>query len=357
MSQNYPDTPLTLGILGSGQLGRMIALSAAQMGIAAHIYAPDASDSPAGQVAHHITQAAYDDNQALTTFGKSVDAVVSEFENMPAPSLDLLAKSVPVCPGAKALQTAQNRLAEKQMAHDVGMDVPRYYAIRSADELAAALSDLNADAILKTTELGYDGKGQLRLGAQSDAHEAWEALNTGEAILEEKISFTSEISFLIGRSLAGDICHFPASENRHENGILAHTLAPAPLPDTIVAEGQRLAEKMVDALGLTGVLAIEMFVASDGRLLFNEMAPRPHNSYHSTIEGCTTSQFEQLVRIALGLPFGSTRMQGKWEMQNILGQHMDQIAPALNEAGAHIHLYGKASARTDRKMGHITRQL
>ena len=357
MNQHYPDKPLTLGILGSGQLGRMIAISAAQMGIAAHIYAPDASDSPAGQVAHRITQAPYDDKEALGEFAACVDAVVSEFENMPAPSLDLLAQTVAVCPGAKALQTAQNRLAEKQMAGDVSMDVPRYFAIRSADDLAAALTELNADAILKTTELGYDGKGQLRLSPDSDPQEAWAALATGEAILEEKISFSSEVSFLIGRSLTGEICHFPASENRHENGILAHTTAPAMLSETLIAEGQKSAEKMAEALGLTGVLAIEMFVSSDGRLLFNEMAPRPHNSYHWTIEGCTTSQFEQLVRIALGLPFGSTQMNGKWEMQNILGQHMDQITPALQEAGAHIHLYGKASARTDRKMGHITRQL
>ena len=346
--------PFTLGILGSGQLGRMTAIAAAQLGIKSHIYAPDADGSPAAEVAAFATNAAYEDTQALAAFGRSVDAVTSEFENVPASVMDVLSALVPASPGAKALGVAQNRLSEKALAAELGIEVPAYWAVRSASDLQAALLALNGKGVLKTTRLGYDGKGQMRVSSSDDGAAIFAEMGADELILESFISFAYEVSFLIGRTANGDICHFPASQNHHENGILATSIAPADIADNVLKAGQKAIHTMADALELTGVLAMETFVTDDNRLIFNEIAPRPHNSFHWTIEGCETSQFTQLVRIMANQPLGGTQSYGRWHMQNLLGQHMPDLPNHYNQAGRAIHLYGKAETKTDRKMGHVT---
>ena len=351
------DTLQTLGILGSGQLGRMIAIAAAQLGIRAVIFAPDAIGSPAADVAHAIITASYDDKAALDAFALQVDAVVTEFENVPADTMAYLGQSLLVCPGSDALRVAQNRIAEKTLARDLGINVPDFWAIASADELSDALVALNGRGIVKTTTLGYDGKGQIAVDSESDAKTVWEALGTHQAILESFVSFSYEVSFLVWRTKQGETGCFPAAENHHENGILARTVAPAPsLSPDLYDAGSAAAIKIADAVGLEGVLAMEAFITTDGTMLFNEIAPRPHNSFHWTIEGCETSQFTQLVRIACGHTPGSTAARATFTMDNLLGEHMGDVAKLLNRAGVSVHLYGKPDARTGRKMGHATWQ-
>jgi 5-(carboxyamino)imidazole ribonucleotide synthase len=335
----------------------MIAIAAAQLGIRAVIFAPDAIGSPAADVAHAIITASYDDKAALDAFALQVDAVVTEFENVPADTMAYLGQSLLVCPGSDALRVAQNRIAEKTLARDLGINVPDFWAITSADELADALVALNGRGIVKTTTLGYDGKGQIAVDSTSDAKTVWEALGTHQAILESFVSFSYEVSFLVWRTKQGETGCFPAAENRHENGILARTVAPAPsLSPDLYDAGSAAAIKIADAVGLEGVLAMEAFITTDGTMLFNEIAPRPHNSFHWTIEGCETSQFTQLVRIACGHTPGSTAARATFTMDNLLGEHMGDVAKLLNRAGVSVHLYGKPDARTGRKMGHATWQ-
>lgn len=347
-------TAFTLGILGSGQLGRMTAIAAAQLGIKSHIYAPDAEGSPAAEVAAFATTAAYDDKAALESFARSVDAVTSEFENVPASTMTFLSDFVPASPGAKALGVAQNRLAEKRLARDLGIDVPEFWAIHSEADLTSALDALNGKGVLKTTTMGYDGKGQMRVSTGDDAKAIFAEMHADELILEAFVPFDYEVSFLVGRTTDGQISHFPATKNHHENGILATSIAPAACPETVVAAGQKAAEDIANALELTGVMAMESFITTEGKLVFNEIAPRPHNSFHWTIEGCATSQFTQLVRIMANLPFGSTEARGRWQMENLLGQHMAEIPSHLSQPNRAVHLYGKSDAKTDRKMGHVT---
>ena len=346
-----------IGILGSGQLGRMIAIAAAQLGLETHIYAPDAATSPAGAVASKTTSASYDDIDSLRQFAASVDAVTSEFENVPAATMQVIGEVCLASPGAAALQAAQHRIAEKTLASGLGIATPRFWQISSLADLTVAMKALDAPAILKTCRLGYDGKGQVRITPGDDLAAALASLDNDDAILEEMIGFDGEISALLARDTDGRIAHFPVSQNRHENGILARTVAPAPIVPALEEAAQTAAAALADAVNLVGVLAVEFFVATDGRLLFNEMAPRPHNSFHWTIEGCATSQFTQLVRVLAGLGFGDTTPYGRWQMDNLLGQHMEDVTGLLAEAGNHLHLYGKPEARQDRKMGHVTRRL
>ena len=351
------DTLQTLGILGSGQLGRMIAIAAAQLGIRSVVFAPDAAGSPAADVAHAIITAPYDDKAALDAFALQADAVVTEFENVPADTMAYLGQSALVCPGADALRVAQNRIAEKTLARELGIGVPDFWAVTSADELADALVALSGRGIVKTTTLGYDGKGQIAVDSTSDAKTVWEALGTHQAILEAFVSFSHEVSFLVWRTKDGETGCFPAAENQHKNGILAQTIAPAPsLSPDLYEAGSAAAIKIADAVGLEGVLAMEAFITKDGTILFNEIAPRPHNSFHWTIEGCETSQFTQLVRVACGLTPGSTAARATFTMDNLLGEHMGDVPALLNRAGVSVHLYGKAESRTGRKMGHATWQ-
>lgn len=344
----------TLGILGSGQLGRMIAIAAAELGIPSHIYAPDASTSPAGQVAAHVQTAEYQDAEALAEFAAGVEAVVCEFENVPASALAILAELVPVSPGAKALQTAQSRQAEKTLARELGIAVPDFWPVASAAELADALVVLDGPGILKTDRMGYDGKGQIRLDSRAAAGEIWQQMGGVPCVLERLVDFSAEISFLVARDAAGQLSHFPASQNSHQDGILARSVAPADCAETLLAEGRQAVSRLAEALQLVGVLAMESFVTATGQLLFNEIAPRPHNSFHWTIEGCATSQFTQLVRVLAGMGFGATDMDRGWQMVNLLGQDMDQVADHLARPHRRVHLYGKTEARPGRKMGHVS---
>ncbi len=347
----------TIGILGSGQLGRMLVIAASQLGLRTHVYAPDANNSPAGDIAHDRTEAAYDDLAALAGFASAIDAVTSEFENVPASTMATLAKTCLASPGEAALHTAQHRIREKTLARDLGIDTPRFWSVTDTASLAAAMADLNADAILKTCQLGYDGKGQVRISPGDDLDAAFAALGTADAILEEMVPFRAEASFLIARTADGTTSSFPASLNSHKDGILATSIGPADLPQSVVAAGQAAVKQLAEALDLVGLLALETFITADDRLLFNEIAPRPHNSFHWTIEGCASSQFTQLIRAVAGLPLGSTACYGRWQMDNLLGEDMPRLAALSAAPGLHLHLYGKQDAKTGRKMGHTNRQI
>jgi len=347
----------TIGILGSGQLGRMLVIAASQLGLRTHVYAPDANNSPAGDIAHDRTEAAYDDLAALAGFASAIDAVTSEFENVPASTMATLAKTCLASPGEAALHTAQHRIREKTLARDLGIDTPRFWSVTDTASLAAAMADLNADAILKTCQLGYDGKGQVRISPGDDLDAAFAALGTADAILEEMVPFRAEASFLIARTADGTTSSFPASLNSHKDGILATSIGPADLPQPVVAAGQAAVKQLAEALDLVGLLALETFITADDRLLFNEIAPRPHNSFHWTIEGCASSQFTQLIRAVAGLPLGSTACYGRWQMDNLLGEDMPRLAALSTAPGLHLHLYGKQDAKTGRKMGHTNRQI
>jgi 5-(carboxyamino)imidazole ribonucleotide synthase len=347
-----------IGILGGGQLGRMTALSAAELGYRVHIFAPK-GDAPACDVAAASTRANYDDLDALTTFGKGVDTVTSEFENVPAQVMDILSGYVPVSPGKAALETAQHRILEKKLARDLGIKTPRFAAITSADDMPAAMQGMVNGAILKTCRLGYDGKGQVRIEIGEDGISAFRTLGSDDCILEEMIDFTAEVSFLVARDFQGDASVFPPTINHHVDGILAISEAPADpaiLSETMLKDGQDAVIALAEQLNLTGVLAVEMFITPDG-LIFNEMAPRPHNSFHWTIEGTKTSQFAQLVRTITGLPLGSTEAMGRWKMTNILGQHMDKLNAALGDESVFVHRYGKSEAKHGRKMAHLTHKI
>ena len=357
MTQNTPTSVKTIGILGSGQLGRMLAIAAAQLGLRTHIYAPDAKNSPAGDIAHRATTAPYHDNAALAAFAKDVDVITSEFENVPATVMDVFADICPVSPGRAALHTAQHRIREKTLARELGIATPQFWPVTSAEDLKAAMRGHGLPGILKSSSLGYDGKGQVRIKLGDDMDAAFDSLATDDAILEELVDFAAEVSFLVARDANGGVSHFPASLNHHHNGILAQSAAPAPLHDDIIAEGMDAVERMADALELFGLLALEAFATVDGKLLFNEIAPRPHNSFHWTIEGCATSQFAQLARLLAGMPYGATHIYGNWQMDNLLGEDMWKLPELLASAGTHVHLYGKADAKTGRKMGHTNRLL
>ena len=348
----------TIGILGAGQLGRMIAIAAAQMGIRTHIFAPDAKDSPAAEVAQGFTQAAYDDAEALTTFGRSIDAVTAEFENVPATTMDVLAAFCPVSPGHDALHLSQNRLREKTLAAQLGIETPTFWAVRSANDLAVALSELKGKGVLKTTEQGYDGKGQMRVATGDDAVSCWANMKNDEVILESFIDFKAEVSFLVWRDKKGQAGVFPATLNTHKNGILATSAGPAAnLHPTALKDGTEAAIAFAEAVNLHGVLTMEAFVGQSGQIIFNEIAPRPHNSFHWTIEGCVTSQFAQLVRIIAGLGPSNTSARGSWQMENLLGEDLYRLPALYADAEKAVHLYGKKEARKGRKMGHVTWQV
>ena len=348
----------TIGILGSGQLGRMIAIAAANLGLRSHIFAPDAATSPAGDVAHQTTTAAYDDEAALMAFAKSIDGVTSEFENVPSATLAIIAQHLPiVSPSIAALDTAQDRLSEKTLARKLGIATPDFWAVNNSDDLAGALTELQGEGFLKTRRDGYDGKGQMRVATGDACQPIWQEMGDKPLILEEAIHFTAEASFLVTRDKQGIIAHFPAAMNHHIDGILASSTAPAPLDETIIQKGMAAVEAIAKELSLCGILAMESFITNTGDIIFNEIAPRPHNSFHWTIEGANCSQFEQLARIAGGLPMKQITSRGLWRMENLLGQHADQIASFMQDDDIHSHIYGKQAYRTGRKIGHITYQL
>ena len=345
----------TIGILGGGQLGRMLSIAAAQLGYRTHIYAPEAS-GPAADVSPRWTQAAYTDEAALARFADSVDVVTYEFENIDTAAVDVLSAHGLVRPGVKALRTAQDRLAEKSFVSGLGGATAPFAAVDSLDTLEIALETVGAPAILKTNRMGYDGKGQARIMVPGDAAGAWNAIGRAPAILEGFVRFDQEFSVILARGPGGDICFWDSPANVHVDGILATSTVPA--TGSIVAQvepARAMARRIADALDYVGVLAIEFFASAEGPI-FNEMAPRVHNSGHWTIEGALTSQFENHVRAICGLPLGHTGLVApRVEMRNLIGAQAGEWGAILADPSNHLHLYGKGEARPGRKMGHVTR--
>jgi 5-(carboxyamino)imidazole ribonucleotide synthase len=345
----------TIGILGGGQLGRMLALAAAELGYRCHIFCPEA-DSPAAQVAAAATVAAYDDQNAIERFGASVDVVTFEFENVSAACVELLAQHVPVRPGAKALRITQDRLTEKDFVRQSGAATAPYAAISTADDIGKAVQAIGRRGVLKTRRLGYDGKGQRTIdGGPQELVRAWAELGNGECILEGFVDFACEISVLVARGVDGQHAPYVPVENRHARHILDSTIAPARIAPAIATEADRVARAIAERLDLVGMLAVEMFVTRDGAVLVNELAPRVHNSGHWTIEACVTSQFEQQVRAVCGLPLGSPERHSNAVMRNLIGDDVQRWATLLAEPASKLHLYGKSETRPGRKMGHVTR--
>jgi 5-(carboxyamino)imidazole ribonucleotide synthase len=343
-----------IGIVGGGQLGRMIALAAARLGFRCHVLTPEA-DAPALQVTDLATVAAYDDPAALARFAAAADVVTIEFENLPVEPLRELARVRPVRPDPGVLAICQDRILERAFLERIGVPVAPHAAVRSAAELRAGLGRLRAPAVLKTARFGYDGKGQLGLGPDADPDAAWTRLGTDTALLEAFVDFEREISVVTARGQDGGRASFVPVENQHRDHILRRTIAPAPIPAVLADEARAHAERIAERLELVGLLAVEMFVTRDGRLLVNELAPRPHNSGHWTIDACATSQFEQLVRAVCGLPLGDPTTLCGATMDNLLGEEIERWRDLLTEPGARLHLYGKREARPGRKLGHVTR--
>jgi 5-(carboxyamino)imidazole ribonucleotide synthase len=346
----------TVGILGGGQLGRMLALAAAQLGLKAHILSPD-PHSPAFDVAARHTVAEYEDEAALRAFAAAVDVVTYEFENVPARTAEIVAALRPLRPGAQALSTAQDRLAEKSFAAKLGIPTAPVRAVGSEAELARALAELGAPAILKTRRFGYDGKGQVRIEPADGPGEAWAQLGGAPAILEGVVTFNREISIVAARGQDGSFAAFEPCWNEHRSGILASTRVPAGLPPATEEVAVAAARRIAEALDYVGVIAVEMFVIGEGAaatVAVNEIAPRVHNSGHWTIEGAETSQFEQHIRAICGWPLGPTERRGRVEMRNLIGPDIEDWQAILRVPGAHLHHYGKSKARPGRKMGHVT---
>lgn len=346
----------TLGMLGGGQLGRMFVTAARTMGYEVIVLDPDVN-SPAGGMASEHLQASYTDREALDTLASRCASISTEFENIPADSLDYLSKSRPLHPAASALRIAQNRLSEKDFFISIGLNTAAYIAIESEADIDRA-DNFVFPAILKTTRFGYDGKGQVLCHSPDELSAAFLQLGAQQSVLEEKIDLAKEVSVVLCRSQDGETDCFPVAENRHRNGILDISIAPADLAQSQAVEVLAAAGRIADCLDYCGVLAVEFFISSGNEVLVNEMAPRPHNSGHFTLDACVTSQFEQQVRMMCGLPAGSSRQHSAVAMWNVLGDIWpEQGEPAwdrvLQQVDAKLHLYGKTEARAGRKMGHI----
>ncbi|HWX47293.1 MAG TPA: 5-(carboxyamino)imidazole ribonucleotide synthase [Roseomonas sp.] len=347
----------TIGILGGGQLGRMSALAAAELGYRCHIYAPEA-DSPGMQVAAAQTVAPYEDPAALAAFAAAVDVVTFEFENVPAATLDILAPLVPCRPGRKALAICQDRLLEKHFLEQAGVPVAPWRPVHSLEELEAAIGEIGLPAVLKTTRLGYDGRGQSVLRRPEDAASAFARLEPKPLILEAFVPFTQEISAVAARGADGATAVYDAVENQHRHHILDLSFAPARVPEAVAQAARGHIARVAAELELVGVLAVEFFLLPEGRLLGNEIAPRPHNSGHWTMDACQSSQFHQHIRAVAGLPLGSTERHSDAVMQNLVGpEGMALLPELLARPATSVHLYGKASARAGRKMGHANHLL
>ena len=342
----------TIGILGGGQLGRMLSVAASRLGLKTHIFEPGAN-APAGDVAHRVTTANYDDHAALTAFAQSVDVITYEFENIPTSALDLLETLTPIHPGRRALATSQDRLTEKTFLQSIGLKTAPFADVANADDLAAALAQIGAPAILKTRRMGYDGKGQARIMAAADAGQALADMAGAPAILEGFINFSHEVSVIGARGQDGSVACYDPGENLHEAGILRTTTVPAKLTSSQRTDAVLIAANILNALDYVGVMGVELFVTPQG-LIVNEIAPRVHNSGHWTQNGCTICQFEQHIRAVAGWPLGNGARHSDVVMENLIGDDMDRI-PALSLTDAAIHLYGKSDAKPGRKMGHVNR--
>jgi 5-(carboxyamino)imidazole ribonucleotide synthase len=346
----------TIGILGGGQLGRMLALAAARLGLRCQVFSPD-PDSPAFDVVLNAACAEYADVEALELFANDVDVITYEFENVPAAAAMILAARRPVLPDRRILETTQDRLAEKDFVKRLGIATADYADVSSGAALRTAVSRIGLPAIIKTRRFGYDGKGQAIIREGDNTDRIWADLGTKSAILEAFVPFEREISVIAARSASGDVECFDVTENEHRNHILKVSRAPAAIPDVLAAQAREVAAKIATALDYVGVLAVEMFVLADHagpRILVNEIAPRVHNSGHWTLDGASISQFEQHIRAIAGWPLGKPVRHGPVTMTNLIGDEILEYEKWLTVPGATVHLYGKGPPRPGRKMGHVT---
>jgi 5-(carboxyamino)imidazole ribonucleotide synthase len=342
-----------IGILGGGQLGRMLSVAAARLGFRSHIFEPG-SKPPAGHVADQVTTSAYEDADALAAFASSVDVITYEFENIPTSSLDLLERHKPIRPGREALRVSQDRLTEKTFLQNLGLATAPFADITDMSSLSAALQDIGTPAILKTRRFGYDGKGQARIMSPGDAEAALADMAGAPAILEGFVDFSHEVSVIAARGVSGEVACFDPGENVHRAGILHTTSVPANLSASQCMDAVLLAAKILNALEFVGVLGVELFVTNQG-LIVNEIAPRVHNSGHWTQNGCAVDQFEQHIRAVAGWPLGDGKRHSDVVMENLIGSDIDRLPDLAREQDTAIHLYGKAETKTGRKMGHINR--
>lgn len=340
----------TIGILGGGQLGRMLSVAAARLGLRCHVYEPGANP-PAADVAHACTTASYEDEAALRAFAQGVDVITYEFENIPTSALDLLEGLRPIRPGREALRVSQDRLTEKSFLRDLGLATAPFADVTDAASMTAAVAGIGTPAILKTRRLGYDGKGQVRLSTPADADTARAAMNGAPAILEGFVDFSKEISVIAARNADGDVACFDPGENLHEDGILRRTTVPAAIPGPMRMDAVLIASKILNALDYVGVLGVELFVTPGG-LVVNEIAPRVHNSGHWTQNGCVVDQFEQHVRAVAGWPLGDGARHADVVMENLIGDDMERVPDLARRPDTALHLYGKAETKAGRKMGH-----
>lgn len=349
---NDPLAPgAVIGILGGGQLGRMLSVAAGRLGYRTHIFEP-AGECPAAQLAESVETAPYDDAEALARFARGVDVITYEFENVPAGSLDYLESLRPIRPGRRALEVSQDRLAEKEFLNGIGLTTAPFARVDSATDLAAALEE-HPKGILKTRRFGYDGKGQLRVAQGEDADAAWAQIGA-PAVLEGFVDFSAEISVIIARGANGQVAAYDPGLNVHRDGILRTTTVPCGLPAKLTTDAVLMAGRIANALDYVGVLGVELFVTPAG-LVVNEIAPRVHNSGHWTQAGCIVDQFEQHIRAVAGLPLGDGSRHAGVVMENLIGDDMDRLPELLGDRAVQIHLYGKAETRPGRKMGHVNR--
>ena len=346
-------TGAVIGILGGGQLGRMLSVAASRLGFRTHIFEPGANP-PAGHVADQVTTAGYDDVAALKAFAETVDVITYEFENIPTEALDVLEAIRPIRPGREALRVSQDRLVEKQFLRDLGLTTAPFADVSDMTSLQAAIAEIGTPAILKTRRFGYDGKGQARLMTPADAEQALADMAGAPAILEGFVDFQFEVSVIAARGVTGEVACFDPGENVHEGGILRTTTVPANLRPMMQADAILLAGKILNALDYVGVMGVELFVTPQG-LVVNEIAPRVHNSGHWTQQGCTADQFEQHIRAVAGWPLGDGSRYADVVMENLIGDDMDRVGEIARESGASLHLYGKADVKPGRKMGHVNR--
>ncbi|WP_282076656.1 5-(carboxyamino)imidazole ribonucleotide synthase [Epibacterium ulvae] len=346
-------TGATIGILGGGQLGRMLSVAASRLGFRTHVFEPS-TNPPASHVADQITCATYEDADALRAFAGTVDVITYEFENIPTSALDLLEDLKPIRPGREALRVSQDRLTEKTFLQDLGLQTAPFADVPDAAGLEQALQDISAPSILKTRRFGYDGKGQARIMQESDAPAALSDMEGAPAILEGFVSFSHEVSVIAARGLSGEVSCFDPGENVHRDGILHTTTVPARLNQSQRMDAVLLASKILNALEYVGVMGVELFVTPQG-LIVNEIAPRVHNSGHWTQNGCTVDQFEQHIRAIVGWPLGNGQRHTDVIMENLIGDDMDRVPALVKEADCAVHLYGKSEAKPGRKMGHVNR--
>ena len=344
----------TIGILGGGQLGRMTALAAARLGYRCHVFTNE-PDSPAEQVCAEATVAEFSDREALERFAAAVDIATCEFENIPIDSVRRISALKPVLPRPEILEIAQDRLHEKDFLRSIDVATAAYREVSDPAALVRAMSEFGYPAVLKTVRLGYDGKGQVILTPEIGAEEAWQRMGSEIGILESFVDFAREISVIVARGCNGAWATYPPVEHQHLNHILDTTIAPARIPTETAMRAEAIARHVAEKLDLVGVIAVEMFVTQAGDILVNEIAPRPHNSGHWTIDACVTSQFEQLVRALCGLPLGSVEHHSDAVMKNLLGSDVEKWRDALGDPLAKLHLYGKTEIQPGRKMGHVTR--